>query len=390
MTRLGRATDRNNSRWCLRSLPDRLGWWRGLSFELRMRIRLATQLLAFVTLETALFHELLRLGAQVPEVPVGEPAFLFLIDRVPLGTDIGGAGKTDLAVLLHRRCVLHWRIPVENVRDGVVDQRCPAVDVMRKRGWRCRNLGRDSDLVGFLGASLQRCIGLFVVLDIQLQSSRPVFRHNVVHSVDSRLGRQVLLAIDNRRHSSSVPIDADNIVLIAPRALDRRDVKTQSITCLVSTLDVDRSAALVARHTSSSVSLASLANLGKLRPRDRGNSFSRTQRLCATELDLRCPDRACDVHPIVIGRALQGLARVDRPIHLLLLLAVKVGRFLRIFALHSVSFSFLLRFLLVRDFRRLDKVMVGILMWAKHALVVLDTQVSINCTFAIKPEQNLQ
>lgn len=130
MTRLGRATDRNNSRWCLRSLPDRLGWWRRLSFELRMRIRLATQLLALVTLETALFHELLRLGAQVPEVPVGEPAFLFLIDRVPLGTDIGGAGKTNLAVLLHRRCVLHWRIPVENVRDGVVDQRCPAVDVM--------------------------------------------------------------------------------------------------------------------------------------------------------------------------------------------------------------------------------------------------------------------
>jgi hypothetical protein len=68
--------------------------------------------------------------------------------------------------------------------------------------------------------------------------------------------------------------------------------------------------------------------------------------------------------PIVVCGPLQRLPGVDRPVQFLLLLAEKIGRLLRLLALGSLSFLFLLRFLLVRrDLRRFDEVVWRVLNW---------------------------
>jgi hypothetical protein len=141
----------------------------------------------------------------------------------------------------------------------------------------------------------------------------------------------------------------------------------------MSALNVDWGVAMVAVHTRSLVSPADLAHLGVPRPRNQGDTFAGTEGLGITKLDLGGPDSAGDVNPVVVGRPLQRFARVDRAIHLFLLLAVVVGRSLGIFTLHPLSLTLLLGLLFVRirDLGLLDKVVCGVFDRAEDTLVVL-------------------
>lgn len=53
-------------------------------------------LVALVTLESPLFHELLSLTSKRAIVPVGELALLGIVSWPPLGADVDAAGDADL------------------------------------------------------------------------------------------------------------------------------------------------------------------------------------------------------------------------------------------------------------------------------------------------------
>jgi hypothetical protein len=188
-------------------------------------------------------------------------------------------------------------------------------------------------------------------------------------------GGNMVLAPYTGRHGTSLPIERDNPELIPPGPLDRRDVEAQNIASLAGTLHVNGGVAMMAVHARSSVRLADLAHFCVPCPRDEGDALAGTEGLGIPKLDLRCPDRAADVYPVVVRCPLQGLARVDRAVHLLLLLAVIVSRFLGILAFHALAFALLLRLLFVGvgDLRRLDKVVWRILDGAKDTFVMLHT-----------------
>jgi hypothetical protein len=141
-------------------------------------------------------------------------------------------------------------------------------------------------------------------------------------------------------------------------------------------LDVDWGVAMVAVHTRSVVSPADLAHLGVPRPRNHGDTFAGTEGLGIPKLDLGRPDSAGDVNPVVVGRPLQRFTRVDRAVHLFLLLAVVVGRLLGVFTLHPLSLTLLLGLLFVRigDLGLLNKVVRGVFDRAEDTLVVLHSR----------------
>ena len=60
-----------------------------------MRLGLTVGLLALVTLKASLLDELLRLGAKVAIVTVGQLPLLGLIDRVPFETHVHSACQTN-------------------------------------------------------------------------------------------------------------------------------------------------------------------------------------------------------------------------------------------------------------------------------------------------------
>jgi hypothetical protein len=64
--------------------------------------------------------------------------------------------------------------------------------------------------------------------------------------------------------------------------------------------------------------------------------------------------------PIVVGCSLQGLAGIDWSVHLFLLFAVVFGDFVRCLTFGTLALSLLFRLLLMRNLRRLYKVVLGV------------------------------
>jgi hypothetical protein len=141
----------------------------------------------------------------------------------------------------------------------------------------------------------------------------------------------------------------------------------------MSALDMDRGVAMVALHARSVVSFADLAHLGVFCPWNQGDGLARTEGLGVSKLDLGREHGTGDVHPVVVGRPLQGFARVDGAVHLLLLLAVVISRALGVLAFHPLPLPVLLSLFLMRigDLGVLHKVVCRILDRAKDTLVVL-------------------
>jgi hypothetical protein len=128
----------------------------------------------------------------------------------------------------------------------------------------------------------------------------------------------------------------------------------------------------VACHASTVVtSLASLAGFIVSRRRNGRDAFRWLQGLRIPELDLWSPDRACNMYPIVVGSPFQRFSRIDRPTHFFLFLSIVVGCFLCILTFDTVLFPFLLRLLLVRDFRWLYKVLLSKFDWTESTFIVL-------------------
>ncbi len=186
-------------------------------------------------------------------------------------------------------------------------------------------------------------------------------------------GRHVVLAPDTSRHDATLPVDGDDAELIAAGAFDGCDIESQDVASLMSTLDVDCGVALMAVHTRPLISLANLAHFSIPCPWNQGDTLAGTEGLGVAKLDFGRPDCAGDVHPVVVRGPLQGFARVDRAAHLLLLLAVIVGRPVGVLPLEPLPLPLLFGLLLVRgrNLGRFDKVVLSMLDWAKSTLVML-------------------
>lgn len=160
-------------------------------------------------------------------------------------------------------------------------------------------------------------------------------------------------------------------MLIPARTLHRCDVETEDITGLVGTLDVDWRLAMIAADTSSAILLASSANLRVLGTVDQWDALNRGKRFGIAKLDLRSPNRASDMHPIVVCSPLQGFARVGRSVHLLLLLPIVFGSLDSIFPLLALTLTLLFGLLFVGILGWPYKIMLRLFNRAKDALVAL-------------------
>ena len=135
--------------------------------------------------------------------------------------------------------------------------------------------------------------------------------------------------------------------------------------------------ARVAAHACAPGSVANNADLVVLAPRNRRNALGWTERLGVPKLDLGSPHGASNMNPVVVGGPLERLARIDRAVHLLLLLAVVLGSLDRLLALLPLSLLVLFRLLLGRrDLGSVDEIVLGKFHRAQHAFVLLDKTVS--------------
>lgn len=117
--------------------------------------------------------------------------------------------------------------------------------------------------------------------------------------------------------------------------------------------------------------LANLAHLLETCPRNRRNALAGLKSLGVAELDLRSKDCAGHVDPIVVGRPLEGLSRIDRPTKIFLALSIMIGCFVSHLLLQTLTLSFLLGLLLVGDLRRLHEIVLRKFNGAKGTFVML-------------------
>lgn len=84
------------------------------------------------------------------------------------------------------------------------------------------------------------------------------------------------------------------------------------------------------------------------------------------------------MNPVVIGRALEWLSRVDRPVEVFLSLAIKLGSLPRLLDLQSLTLAILVGHLLlmVCELGLLNEVLFGIFNWTQDAFVLLDITIS--------------
>ncbi len=191
-----------------------------------------------------------------------------------------------------------------------------------------------------------------------------------MHLVDRGLWC-MLFAPNRGRHGTTLAVDRNNVELIASRTLNRCNIESEDISRLVSAFHMDWCAAMMTSHTSPSIVLADLANLGIPCSGNQRDTLTRTESLGVAKLHLGRPNGTCDVHPVVVSGSLQGLPGIDRPIRLFLFLAIVVGYLLCRLALGPLPLAFLLRLLLVGNLWWLNEVMLRVLNRAKNTLVML-------------------
>jgi hypothetical protein len=118
-----------------------------------------------------------------------------------------------------------------------------AVDMCRGRAARHRRRGcsavgggdrggvghlcREGDLVCLSGTTSQGQIGLLEISYVELKRVDVAVFDRVVHEVDNGLRRDVFFTPDSGGHGTALAIDGDNVELVTPRSLNRRDVKAK-------------------------------------------------------------------------------------------------------------------------------------------------------------------
>lgn len=333
-----------------------------------MRLGLAVGLLALVALEVSLLDKLLGFRTNIVVVSVREGSFHVLADGIPSAADFSAAGDTDLGLTpTSRRAIVLATVPIGNgcrrsspIKRALRDDR--------------KGLGCLRYLVGLPRTPAQCQIRLFEALHIELEGveSGKVVIDQLVDAVHcGRLGRQVLLTPDSSCHSMSFVIDCHSIMLVSSGALDWRNIEAQHVPSMVCTLNMNRSSALLAGHTCSvAAGLADLACLRISRPWDQRDAFCRTQRLGRAEFDLGRKHCAGSMNPVVVSRPLESFSGIDGPTRLFLPLAVIVGSLEGRLPFGLLPFLFLLRLLLVRHLRQLNKIILGVLNRTQYTFVV--------------------
>lgn len=197
--------------------------------------------------------------------------------------------------------------------------------------------------------------------------------------MDRVLGR-MLFAPDCCRHRPALSADADNVVLVSSRTLDRCDIKSKSVTVLMCTLDMNGSTAVVASHAGTTLRLAGFAHLLVPSAGNRRDALARLECLCVSKFDLGGKDGAGDMNPVFVCRLLQRLSRVDRSAEVFLPFPVELSCLHGHLLFLSLSLAFLLCLFLMRDLGRLHEVMNGGLDRTEDTLVVLKMSVSVGTT----------
>lgn len=191
----------------------------------------------------------------------------------------------------------------------------------------------------------------------------------------------MLFAPYKRCHCTALIANADNIVLISSRSLYRCDVESHGAVGLASTLDMKRSTAVMARYAGAAPLMTDSANFLVFGSRNGRDPFAWLERLRVAKLDLGSEDRAGHMDPIVVGGLLQRFPGNDRSSELLLSFSIELGCFHGLFFLLSLALTLFLGLLLVRDLRRLYKIMLRVFHWAQNTFVVLESNISVSPTY---------
>jgi hypothetical protein len=183
----------------------------------------------------------------------------------------------------------------------------------------------------------------------------------------------MVLAPNTGRHGAADTVHGNKPGRIPSGPLDWCDFEPKGVAGLVGTFDVDWGMAVVTLYTRPIGLLADLAHFCVLVPRDQGDALARTEGFGVAKLDLVRKHGAGNMNPVVIGCPFERLARVDRAVHLFLLLTVVIGRALGVLPFHPFPLPLFLRllFMRIRDFGVLDKVVHRVFDRAENTFVVL-------------------
>ena len=191
--------------------------------------------------------------------------------------------------------------------------------------------------------------------------------------MDRGLRRQMVLAPDTSRHRAADTVHGNEPGRIPSGPLDWCDLEPKGVAGLMGAFDVDGGMAVVTLYTRSIGLLTDLARFCVLVPRDQGDALARTEGFGVAKLDLVRKHSAGNVDPVVVGCPFERLARVNRAVHLFLLLTVVIGRALGVFPFHPLPLPLFLRLLFMRigDFGVFDEVVHRVLDRAEDTFVVL-------------------
>jgi hypothetical protein len=103
----------------------------------------------------------------------------------------------------------------------------------------------------------------------------------------------------------------------------------------------------------------------------RWNSFRWLKSFGVAELYFGSEYCTCNMYPIIVGCALQRFPRIKGFVSFFLFLPEVVGDTLGVFSLEAIALTLLFSLLLVRYSGWLDKILLGVFYWAKHAFVLL-------------------
>jgi len=182
----------------------------------------------------------------------------------------------------------------------------------------------------------------------------------------------MVLAPNASRHGAADTVHGNEPGRIPSGPLDWCDLEPKGVAGLVGAFDVDWGMAVVTLYTRSIGLLADLAHFSVLVPRDQGDALARTEGFGVAKLDLVRKHGAGNMNPVVIGCPFERLARVDRAVHLFLLLVVVIGRALRVLPFHPLPLPLFLGLLFMRigDLGVFDEVVHRVLNRAEDAFVV--------------------
>lgn len=308
---------------------------------------------------------------------VGKSPLLQVINRPPPQGDVYAACDADLVARMLGMASRVSHVAVARRSPSTIRRRRSRCSAIPCLSWCSGYFRRRGHLIGLANSTSQGKVCLLEILDVELKGIQPCLAHDIMNSMNNRLGGGVLFAPKYCRHDATLAVDSDNVKLISPGALDRSNIESENMPLLASAFNVIRCTTLMAGHTCPTFLITGLADFVILCSRDRWDSLRWFHCLGVTELDFGGPYGAGDVHPIVVSCTLERLAGVDWAIHLFLLLAVVFSSFAGLLNFHLFSLAVFLRhlFLVVCEFRQLNEIMFSLLNRTQDTFVLLHTEI---------------